>query len=213
MKRRIFAFVTMVVTLVLSVLFLAQPIKNMVNLSNDFGQGITLVYDITKRADVTSDDSSGSQTAKDLTDIDIDNMVMERLNAAGVRGAEVTLMNPDDPSYSSDYPQIDSEGNTDGDNYQRLRVTLTQTSSSELENIKLLISSTGTLTVTDAENHYHTGTDFFASSTPAEVKYDEGKPYVLLHVKTNRLGTDSSKRLKVSKIPLSKSKCSSGETI
>lgn len=48
MKRRIFAFVTMVVTLVLSVLFLAQPIKNMVNLSNDFGQGITLVYDITK---------------------------------------------------------------------------------------------------------------------------------------------------------------------
>lgn len=183
MKRRIFAFVTMVVTLVLSVLFLAQPIKNMVNLSNDFGQGITLVYDITKRADVTSDDSSSSQTAKDLTDIDIDNMVMERLNAAGVRGAEVTLMNPDDPSYSSDYPQIDSEGNTDGDNYQRLRVTLTQTSSSELENIKLLISSTGTLTVTDAENHYHTGTDFFASSTPAEVKYDEGKPYVLLHVK------------------------------
>lgn len=140
-------------------------------------------------------------------------MVMERLNAAGVRGAEVTLMNPDDPSYSSDYPQIDSEGNTDGDNYQRLRVTLTQTSSSELENIKLLISSTGTLTVTDAENHYHTGTDFFASSTPAEVKYDEGKPYVLLHVKINRLGMDSSKRLKVSKIPLSKSKCSSGETI
>ena len=77
MKRRIFAFVTMVVTLVLSVLFLAQPIKNMVNLSNDFGQGITLVYDITKRADVTSDYPSSSQTAKDLTEIDIDKMVME----------------------------------------------------------------------------------------------------------------------------------------
>ena len=51
-----------------------------------------------KGGDVTSDDSSSSQPAKDLTDIDIDNMVMERLNAAGVRGAEVTLMNPDDPS-------------------------------------------------------------------------------------------------------------------
>lgn len=188
MRRRIFAFVTMVVTLVLSILLLVQPIQNMVNLSNDYGQGITLVYDITKRSDVDTGDDT--QNAKDLTDIDIDGMVMSRLNAAGVRGAEVTLLNPDDPNYSANFPQFDSQTNIDGDTYQRLRVTLTQTSSSELENIKFLIQSTGELTITDAENHAHTGTDFFESDKPAEVKYDEGIPYVLLYVQDESTWND-----------------------
>lgn len=188
MRRRIFAFVTMVVTLVLSILLLIQPIQNMVKLSNDYGNGITLVYDITKRSDVDSGD--GTQAAKDLTDIDIDGMVMSRLNAAGVRGAEVTLLNPDDPEYSNNFPQFDSETNIDGDSYQRLRVTLTQTSSKELENIKFLIQSTGELTITDAENHSHTGTDFFEDDEPAEVKYDEGVPYVLLHVQDESTWND-----------------------
>lgn len=176
--RRIVAFLTMVLTVVLSILLLSQPIAESIRLSNDFGQGTTLVYDITKR----KDQANGAGTTipgTNLTDININQLVMERLDSVGVRGAEVTLNNPQETVGSG----FDSQTNLDGDNYQRLRVTIPQKSASELDNIKLVLENTGLLTVTDAENHAYTGTDFFASDTPAEVKYDAGKPYLLLHLK------------------------------
>lgn len=176
--RRIFAFLTMVLTIVLSILLLSQPIAESVKLSNDYGQGMTLVYDITKRKD-QADSEGNTVPGTNLTDIDINQLIMDRLDSVGVRGAEVTLNNPKEANGNG----YDSQTNIDGDNYQRLRITLPQKSSSELENIKLVLQSTGILTVTDAENHAYSGTNFFASDTPAEIKYDAGKPYLLLHLK------------------------------
>lgn len=181
--RRIWAFITMVATLVLAVALLVQPISENVKLSNDYGSGVTLVYDITKRAEVAPAEGQTAPEILDLDRIDIKSLVMDRLDAAGVRSAEVTLLNPQDGTLSPSYPQTDTQSNAGGSQFQRLRVTLTSTTPEELENIKTVIGSTGTLSIADAENHVATGTDFFASETPAEVRYDAGKPYVLLHVK------------------------------
>ena len=172
--RRFLAYLVMMVTIVLSIAFNAQTIFfNKID-SMEYGYGTQLVYSLEKRDDTLYDPADypdlKNNSSKDLSDIDISKLVMERLDKAGVRNADVSIVNGD------------KEHNT---GYQ-LKVNVSTISDKELDNIKEILGRTGSLaigTVNDLMVEYQAADKFFNDGTVAKIVYKGTTPYPTIQLK------------------------------
>lgn len=172
--RRFLAYVIMMLTMLFAIVFNTQAVlENKVD-AMEYGTGTQLVYSISKREakDYSSElypTYSESGTLKDLSDIDIEAAVMKRLDAAGVRNADVSIV---------------QGKNNEG--YQ-LRINLSPLSSTELSNVKEILAFTGYLsigTVGDTLVYCQAKDEFFEDQGDvATLVYNGTTPYPTLKVR------------------------------
>jgi protein-export membrane protein SecD len=168
--RRFIAYLIMLLTIVGALVFNTQAVlENKVD-AMEFGKGTELVYSLAKR-DTTLYPVKDYPNLKgeNLSDIDIQKEVMERLDTASVRNADVKIVT----------------GTEDNEGYQ-LRVALSPLSETELSNVKQIIGKTGTLsvcTIDDAYCQYASADQFFNNDSIAEVTYSGTTPYPTLNIK------------------------------
>lgn len=132
--RRFLAYVVMMLTMLCAIVFNTQTVlENKVD-AMEYGTGTQLVYSLSKRnaEDYNLElypDYNQSDTLKNLDDIDIEKEVMKRLDIAGVRNSDVSIVK-----------------GKDNEGYQ-LRISLSPLSDVELSNVKEILSYTGSLTI------------------------------------------------------------------
>lgn len=136
----------------------------------EFNRSTQIVFSLEKRETSSYDTelypSYVSNSASDLNDIDIEAQIMSRLDLAGVRNANVSIVN-----------------GVDNDGYE-LRITLAPYSRTELTNIINIISRTGYLSVAttgDQTIMTQDNSEFFASDV-ATIVYDGTTPYPTLNI-------------------------------
>lgn len=171
--RRFLAYLIMMLTAIGVIVFNIQSVLENTNDAMEFGRGTELVYSLSKR-NVDNYDSTLNPTlindgAEDLKDIDIANEVMERLDLAGVRNADVQVV----------------EGDENTNEGYELRVTISPLSETELNNVKLILGSTGTLTIGTFGDDYllsEDGGEFFDTDEIATLIYNGTTPYPAINV-------------------------------
>ncbi len=176
--RRLWAFLTMLISLVIGLGFIAQPIVDETNVSGEFSNGMSVVYQISREANGDSLDS-----------IDVAGALNDRLDTAGVRGAKVEIMSAD-----SGY-----DGNSDSDftsgETEMVRISFSDKSDLELSDLRRVLEGNGELAITTADNYVLEGDDFFAD-TPATLEYDDsGNPFVAIHPTDTDAWTEVSDHL------------------
>lgn len=161
--RRIWAFFTLLFSVVLAVGLIGQPVLESADVSNEFSSGSVIQYGAELRED------SGEVR---LSDVDVSGEVNERLDTAGIRGADVQVIWPDAEEATDD---------------ATIRISFPSQSEDEVASLRRILEGSGDLTVTTKSATKETsmvGTDFF-DQTVASVEYDESNaPYVALHVKS-----------------------------
>lgn len=132
--RRFLAYVVMMMTMLCAIVFNTQTVlENKVD-AMEYGTGTQLVYSLSKRnaEDYNLElypDYNQNNYLKNLDDIDIEQEVMKRLDIAGVRNSDVSIVK-----------------GKDNEGYQ-LRISLSPLSDTELSNVKEILSYTGSLTI------------------------------------------------------------------
>lgn len=162
--RRIWAFLTLLVSMLFAVGLISQPILEKTDLSNEFANGSVIQYEIS-----LPEDSDYTR----LDQVDVQDEIMERLDTAGIRGANLEILWPDD--------SVAERANT-----ATVRISFPSQSQAELGSVRRILEGNGELSVsgedTSAEEMMF-GDDFFAAN-PASVEYDsQNQPYVVLKLK------------------------------
>lgn len=178
--RRFLAYVIMMITLLCAVVFNTQAVlENKVD-AMEYGTGMELVYSLSKRDADDYDtekypDYFTSGYLEELSEIDIESEVMDRLDTAGVRNANVDIVKGEI-----------KDGETEESGYQ-LKISLSPLSDLELSNVKEIISFTGSLTIGtegDTQLYYQSNDEFFDDDDDlAEVVYNGTTPYPVIKVK------------------------------
>ena len=176
--RRFLAYMVMILTMLGAIIFNTQAVMENKTDAMEYGPGTELVYSLEQREatdyDVEKYPDIKANGTKKLTDIDIEKEVMDRLDTAGVRNANVQIVQG----------KNDSEGKEVG--YQ-LRVSLSPLSDTELNNVKEILGYTGTLaisTIGDTATYYDANSEFFYQDGDiATITYNGTTPYPTLHVK------------------------------
>lgn len=169
--RRFLAYFIMMFTVLGCLIFNTQSVLENRTDSFEYGNGTQLVFGVSKRDNTlysSTDYPESSLPASNLSDIDIENEVMDRLDSAGVRYADVQVIN----------------GNKDNVGYQ-VKVNLSPLSSTELSNVKEILTISGTLSVStigDTKTMYAEASQFFSSDTIAEITYSGTTPYPTLNI-------------------------------
>ena len=171
--RKFIAYIVMVVTAFAFIIFNSQKIFESVKNASEFGKGTELSFSISQREDSsypaeTFGDNYNNSIQK-LNNINIKDEIMARVEAAGIRNAEINLVEPD--------------SNNEGG---RLNIKFSPISDVEKENLKTIISKDGALTITTAGNYtYKTQTknEFFAKKSIASVAYNGTTPFISLSLK------------------------------
>ena len=170
--RRFLAYIVMVLTVICTIGFNTSRLLDSKTNTMEFSKGTQLVYEITKRDNTAYDQNYYPNLARaqnlDLYDIDVQSVVMKRLEIAGVRNAEVSLV----------------KGGDDNRGYQ-LRVNFSPLSTNELSNVKNILSMTGSLSVVVTGDDYYFTVDkgeLLNASRIADLIYDGTTPVPVLNV-------------------------------
>lgn len=161
----------MVLTVVLTIGFNTQRMLGSRTDTMEFAKGTQLVYSISKRDsskyDQTYYPNIATDSFNDLSEIDIESKVMARLDSAGVRNAEVSLV----------------KGTSDNKGYQ-LKVNFSPLSTNELNNVKKILAMNGTLSMVVRGDDYYFTQDRgeLFSSKVAELMYDGTTPYPAINI-------------------------------
>ncbi len=173
--RRILAYLVMMLTIVSCVIFNAQSVVENMSESMEYGSSTQLVYSIEKRDESLYDgDSYPTITASgtsDLDQIDIEELVMDRLDDVNVRDADVEIVN----------------GDSDNTGYQ-LKVTFSPISSTELDNVKMILGFNNNLSVCTVGDDYCMTADkgeFFDLDDIADLEYNGTTPYPTLNIESD----------------------------
>ncbi len=163
----------MMLTVIGCVVFNAQSVTQTMNESMEYGSSTQLVYSISKRDESLYDGDmyptiSSSGTA-DIEDVDIEDEVTDRLDAVGVRDADVEIVN-----------------GTDNEGWQ-LRVNFSPISSTELENVKMILGFNNNISVCTVGDDYCMTADkgqFFDTDTDdvADLEYSGTTPYPTINL-------------------------------
>lgn len=171
--RKFIAYIVMVITAFAFIIFNSQKIFENIKNASEYGKGTELSFSITQRedssypAEIYGDTYNNS--VENLTNIDIKDKIMARINAAGIRDAEINLVEPD--------------SNNEGG---RLNIRFSPISDVEKENLKTIITKDGALTIATAGNHTYkmqTKNEFFASKNIASIAYNGTTPFIAISLK------------------------------
>lgn len=175
--RRFLAYVIMLVTMLFAIVFNTQAVlENKID-AMEYGTGTQLVYSLTGRdaTDYSTDKYPDYSTSiKELSEIDIEKAVMDRLDAAGVRNADVSI--------------VEGKKNDSGKEVgYELRISLSPLSDTELSNVKEILAFSGELSIgteNDTAVYYASNDEFFDyDSDVADLIYSGTTPYPVIKVK------------------------------
>jgi preprotein translocase subunit SecD len=180
--RRFLAYVVMMITMLCAVVFNTQAVlENKID-AMEYGTGTQLVYSLTSRVaedydtEKYKDYSNGGITP--LDEIDIEKKVMARLDAAGVRNADVSIVKGE--------KSVSVDGTESLQGYE-LRISLSPLSETELSNVKEILAFTGSLAIGtegDTAVYYQSNDEFFATDDDvAALTYNGTTPFPVLKVK------------------------------
>lgn len=187
--RRFLAYVVMMLTMLSAVIFNTQAVlENKVD-AMEYGTGTQLVYSLTKRdaknySEKYLDYKEHPDSLKNLSEIDIESAVMARLDAAGVRNSDVSIVkgNKNDAGEEIGY---------------ELRINLSPLSDTELSNVKEILSYTGSLSIGtegDTQVYYEASNEFFdTDGDVAALTYSGTTPYPVIKVKDSTSYDDLKK--------------------
>lgn len=167
--RRFLAYLVMMLTMISVLFFNTQSvIGNKVD-AMEYDQGTQLVYSLTYRnRDDYDNDKYPNITeseAEHLDDIDIEKLVMDRLEIAGVRDSDVKII----------------KGEQD-QGYQ-LKVTLAPLSEVDLNNVKSILVRTGTLSIgANNDTIFSQDAGEFFADTVAEIVYVGNNAYPAINL-------------------------------
>jgi preprotein translocase subunit SecD len=147
--RRFWAFMAMVVSLLVLVVFNVQAVYESNNLSLEYQGGTEVVLQLTQR-------ENGETLDGNLNDLST--KITKRLDAAGARNSEVEIV-------------MNGE-NSSGLQLAQARISLSPASSNELTNITRVLKANTTLTFSTANDFVVTGTELQGDRTDVmEMKY------------------------------------------
>ena len=178
--RRFLAYVIMMVTMLCAIIFNTQAVlENKVD-AMEYGTGTQLVYSLNNRVETDFNVEKYpdyKSSLRPLSDIDIEAAVMARLDLAGVRNADVTIVKGEN----------DASVSTTETGYE-LRVNLSPLSQTELNNVKEILSITGSLSIGtegDTQVMYAANNEFFDTSSGdvATLVYSGTTPIPCIKVK------------------------------
>ncbi len=176
--RRFLAYVVRRLTVIGALIFNTQAVfsqdSSIRSDTGEFAPSTTLVYSLNNRKaedyDLEKYPDRKNNGVKTLDEIDVEGEVRKRLDAAGVRNANVKIVHGDE----------NGNGN-------QLRITISPLNTQELNNVKEIISVTGLLsvgTIADETVRYEANDEFFNTEKDlAAISYNGTTPYPTLHVK------------------------------
>ena len=153
--RRFLAYVVMRLTVIGALIFNTQAVfsqdSSIRSDTGEFSPSTTLVYSLNNRVaedyDLEKYPDRKNNGVKTLDEIDVEGEVRKRLDAAGVRNANVKIVHGDE----------NGKGN-------QLRITISPLNTQELNNVKEIISVTGSFsvgTIADETVRYEANDEFF----------------------------------------------------
>ncbi|MCI2068839.1 MAG: hypothetical protein LKJ88_04620 [Bacilli bacterium] len=162
--RRFWAFIIMVASLLVMVLFNVQAVYQANNLSLEYDGGTEVVLKLTKRTE-----------GEGLDEKDISSKIAGRLDEAGARNSLVRIVLDDS---DSGYARISLAGKT----------------ASAIDNIVRVVKANRPLTFTTATDYEVSGENIFGDKDPAQLKFNGTTPVVCLNVgKTDQWDTLTGK--------------------
>ena len=180
--RRFFAYIIMMVTMIAALAFNTQAVLETKNDAMEYGTGTELVYSLTDRSPSNYPDEvikeMEAKGAITLDSTDIESKVMKRLDAAGVRNADVSIVqgrkaHEEDATYTG----------------YELRVSISPLSETELNNVKMILNYTGSLAIATAGDTYvvyEEANEFFVTDGDcATLLYNGTTPLPALKVKSS----------------------------
>ena len=171
--RRFLAYIVMMLTVICALVFNTQAVLDQKTDAMEYGSGTELVYSLAKRnkSDYADDAVKDLDEFDNLSDIDIEKVVMNRLDLAGVRNANVRIV----------------EGNSETQEGYQLHISLSPLNESDLSRVKEVIGITGSLSMgtigDDTVMYESAGTLFDTSDTLATIVYNGTTPYPAIKVK------------------------------
>lgn len=172
--RRLIAYLVMMLTIIGCFVFNIQTVLEDKNDGMEFDRATQLVFSLEKRESTDYDSElypdMMTNPPSDLADIDIEDEIMARLDLAGVRNAEVSI--------------VQGEEVDDIEQGYQLRITFNPYSETELNNVIDIVSRTGSLsvaTVGDQTIMTQENSSFFADSV-ASLVYDGTTPYPTINI-------------------------------
>ena len=171
--RKYIAYIVMIITAFAFIIFNSQNIFDSVRNASEFGKGVELSFSISQRengdypAEIYGDTYNNS--VETLDEINIKEKIMKRIEKAGIRNAEINLIEPDK----------DNEGG-------RLNIRFSPISDVEKENLKTILLKDGSLAISTAGNKTYlmqSKNEFFAKTNIASVAYDGTTPFISISLK------------------------------
>ena len=153
--RRFWAFICMVMTMLVVVIFNSQAVLQSTNQSLEYKGGREAVFSLTQRDEGIT-----------LSESDISAKISKRLDIAGASNSKV---------------EIDRSSNEE---YQ-VRVALSTKTSAEFENIIRVIKANNVLTVSAATDDEVTGEEFFSSDAIMTLNYEGVSPIPVFNIKNS----------------------------
>ena len=153
--RRFWAFICMVMTMLVVVIFNSQAVLQSTNQSLEYKGGREAVFSLTQRDEGIT-----------LNESDISAKISKRLDIAGASNSKV---------------EIDRSSNEE---YQ-VRVALSTKTSAEFENIIRVIKANNVLTVSAATDDEVTGEEFFSSDAIMTLNYEGVSPIPVFNIKNS----------------------------
>ena len=172
--RKFIAYIIMMLTAFSFIIFNSQNIFDSMKIASEYGNGTELSFAVTQR------DSTNYETSyvgekyyneiQTLDKIDVKSKITQRLETAGIRNAEVSVVNADKEN-----------------NGMRVNVRFTPISDVEKDNLKTILSKEGFLVMSTAGNanyYVQTKNELFATTGDvARVTYNGTVPYIAINLK------------------------------
>lgn len=166
--RRFWAFIVMLLTIVVALVFNVQTVYNRTNFGVDYRGGTEIV--------LRADQRTGSD-AVSLNEDDIANKVQERLDLAGARDAEVSVYIADDSGVG---PYVNPD--SDNENLPSATIRISLPSSATVANVLTLVEGNSPITFTDSADHELAGSTVFQDLDPMSLKYNSTNPIPVFNI-------------------------------
>ena len=169
--RRFLAYTVMMLTVVSTLVFNTQTVLESTTDAMEYGKSTQLTFSITPRdsgdyALANYPNLNPYLSENDLTTIDIKSKIMDRLDAIGVRNANVELV------------EGVTSGSSKGEGYL-VNVTFSPLSDTELSNVKQILSYDGSLSIATVgdDKVLYQDNDVFFDDTVAKIVYSGTTAY------------------------------------
>lgn len=177
--RRYLAYSVMMLTVTSALVFNTQAVMERRVDAQEYGKGTRVSYGLSEREESDYESTKYPTTTSNIADLsttDIEKKVMERLDSAGIRNADVQIEKGD--SHKIGY---------------RLNLEFSPISDKELSNVEQILSRSGTLSISTVGCQnviYQESSSLFGTGDIAKITYNGTTPYPTLYINDDTAFSD-----------------------